>query len=56
MKPQEKSAVDIQVSSKENVAQMAGPTAEEVSGDTILLEVRKQLKSLSSVEECKIVE
>ena len=34
----------------------AGPTAEEVSGDTILLEVRKELKSLSSVEECKIVE
>ena len=34
----------------------AGPTAEEVSADTILLEVRKQLKSLSSVEECKIVE
>ena len=34
----------------------AGPTAEEVSGDTILLEVRKQLKSLSSVEDCKIVE
>ena len=33
----------------------AGPTAEEVSGDTILLEVRKQLKSLSSVEECKIL-
>ena len=34
----------------------AGPTAEEVSGDTILLEVRKELKSLSSVEECKTVE
>ena len=34
----------------------AGPTAEEVSGDTILLEVRKQLKGLSSVEDCKIVE
>ena len=34
----------------------AGPTAEEVSGDTVLLEVRKQLKSLSSVEDCKIVE
>ena len=34
----------------------AGPTAEEVSGDTILLEVRKQLKSLSSVEDCKTVE
>ena len=33
-----------------------GPTAEEVSGDTILLEVRKELKSLSSIEECKIVE
>ena len=31
-----------------------GPTAEEVSGDTILLEVRKELKNLSSVEECKI--
>ena len=34
----------------------AGPTSEEVSGDTILLEVRKELQSLSSVEECKIVE
>ncbi len=34
----------------------AGPTSEEVSGDTILLEVRKELKSLSSVEDCKIVE
>ena len=34
----------------------AGPTAKEVSGDAILLEVRKKLKSLSSVEDCKIVE
>jgi hypothetical protein len=34
----------------------AGPTSEEVSGDTILLEVRKELKSLSSVEECEIIE
>ena len=34
----------------------AGPTAEEVSGDIVFLEVRKQLKSLSSVEDCKIVE
>ena len=32
------------------------PTAKEVSGDAILLEVRKELKSLSSIEECKIVE
>ena len=34
----------------------AGPTAEEISGDTILLEVRKELKDLSSVEKCKIIE
>ena len=34
----------------------AGPTSEEVSGDTILLEVRKELKTLSSIEERKIVE
>ena len=34
----------------------AGPTAVEVSGDSILLEVRKQLQDLSSVEECNIVE
>ena len=34
----------------------AGPTGNEVSADTILLEVRKELLKLSSVEECKIVE
>lgn len=31
----------------------AGPTAEEISADTILLEVRKKLLSLSTIENCK---
>ena len=34
----------------------AGPTAQDISVDTILLEVRKELKNLSTVEECRIVE
>ena len=34
----------------------AGPTGEEISADTVLLEVRKELQNLSSVEECKLVE
>ena len=34
----------------------AGPTGEEISTDTVLLEVRKELQNLSSVEECKLVE
>ena len=33
----------------------AGPTSEEVSADTVLLEVRKELLDLSTVEECKLV-
>ena len=33
----------------------AGPTAEEVSADTVLLEVRKKLQSISAVEECSIL-
>ncbi len=31
-----------------------GPTSEEISTDTILLEVRNELLSISSVEECPI--
>ena len=31
----------------------AGPTAEEISADTVLLEVRKELLALSTVENCK---
>ena len=31
----------------------AGPTAEEISADTVLLEVRKELLALSTVEDCK---
>jgi hypothetical protein len=30
----------------------AGPTAEEISADTVLLEVRKELLALSTVEDC----
>ena len=32
----------------------AGPTAEEISADTILLEVRSELLALSTVEQCQL--
>lgn len=34
----------------------AGPTGEGISADAILLEVRKKLQSLSTVEDCKLQE
>ena len=34
----------------------AGPIGEEISADTILLEVRKELQGLSLVEECKLID
>ena len=34
----------------------AGPTSVEISADTILLEVRQELKRLSLLEECKMSE